>query len=172
MDRGLPIVRSAPRWLVLAVASVGGVGYARHAPGTWGSAVGALFYAAVLLPMPTQWQALAICLIIFAAWAFCDEAERRTGQHDPGWIVLDEFAAMPLVFIGIDSVAQPLRLPVLLFAGFALFRFFDVLKPLGIRRLQALPGGLGVLVDDLAAGLAACASLHLLMAIARIATSY
>jgi phosphatidylglycerophosphatase A len=45
-------------------------------------------------------------------------------------------------------------------AGFALFRFFDIVKPLGIKRLQHLPGGWGVVVDDVVAALAACATLH------------
>jgi phosphatidylglycerophosphatase A len=88
--------------------------------------------------------------------------------RDPGCIVLDEFAAMPLVFLGTDGLVTPERLPVLLFAGFALFRFFDILKPLGIRRLQDLPGGLGVLVDDLAAALAACGTLHALIWAAKV----
>ncbi len=168
MNEGLPLLRRAPRWLVLGAATVGGAGYLRYAPGTLGSAIGALFHGFVLLPLATVPQGAAIVVIIFLAWLFCDEAERRLGVRDPGCIVLDEFAAMPLVFLGTDGLVTPERLPVLLFAGFALFRFFDILKPLGIRRLQDLPGGLGVLVDDLAAALAACGTLHALIWAAKV----
>ena len=81
-------------------------------------------------------------------------------------IVLDEFVAVPLVFFGMGGpeglIYQHGGWPVLL-GGFALFRFFDVLKPLGISRLQNLSGGLGCVADDLAAGLASCVVLHLLL---------
>ena len=71
-----------------------------------------------------------------------------------------------MVFIGMGGhnglIAQHGSWPVLL-GGFALFRVFDILKPFGISKLQDLPGGLGCAVDDLAAGLAACVSLHLIL---------
>lgn len=168
MTGGLPLMARLPQWLVYGAATVGGTGYMGRAPGTNGSLVGTVFAAFVVLPLPAPWQAAVIVPLILLAWLFCDEAERRMGVRDPGCIVLDEFAAMPLVFLGINSALDPVRLFVVLLAGFALFRFFDILKPLGIRKLQVLPGGLGVLVDDLAAGLAACASLHLLIWLARM----
>ncbi|MCX6943233.1 MAG: phosphatidylglycerophosphatase A, partial [Opitutales bacterium] len=73
---------------------------------------------------------------------------------------LDEVVAMPLCFLGWPALAGSLPVWAVLLAGFALFRFYDILKPLGIRRLQDLPGGWGVVVDDLAAALASCATLH------------
>ena len=72
---------------------------------------------------------------------------------------MDEFVAQPLVFMGIQW-GSPVHLfdtrtLLVLACGFALFRFFDILKPLGIGRLQSIPGGTGVVADDLAAALAA-----------------
>ena len=73
---------------------------------------------------------------------------------------------MPLVFFGMGGsaglVGEHGGWPVLL-AGFILFRIFDILKPFGIARLQNLPGGIGCVVDDLAAALAACCCLHLVL---------
>jgi len=69
---------------------------------------------------------------------------------------------MPLCFLGWQWLPPDLPWLVLLLAGFGLFRFFDILKPLGINKLQSLPGGWGVVLDDVAAALASCASLHLL----------
>jgi phosphatidylglycerophosphatase A len=67
---------------------------------------------------------------------------------------------MPLCFFEwrwLTDLASPL---VILLVGFAVFRCFDILKPLGIRKLQDLPGGWGVVLDDVAAALATCATLH------------
>jgi phosphatidylglycerophosphatase A len=79
-------------------------------------------------------------------WASGRE-EDRLGTKDPGAIVIDEVAGMLLACCG-----NPRSWPWVL-GLFLAFRFFDVVKPLGINRLQALPGGLGVVADDLLAGL-------------------
>jgi phosphatidylglycerophosphatase A len=96
----------------------------------------------------------------YVAVAVCGEAEIRLGKSDPGEVILDEFVAMPLCFLGAPRLLQIAPAWEVLLAGFAVFRFFDIAKPLGIRRLQSLPGGWGVVVDDLAAALATCATMH------------
>jgi phosphatidylglycerophosphatase A len=105
-------------------------------------------------------------LFTYLAIAICDAAERRLQMCDPGMIILDEFIAVPLVFLGMGGhdglIAQNGGWPVLL-AGFVLFRIFDIAKPFGISRLQSYPGGIGCVVDDLAAALASCITLHLLL---------
>jgi phosphatidylglycerophosphatase A len=149
---------------VLALARVGPCGRARHAPGTWGSVAGTLSFAllvALLRPLHT-WEILLVTAAGFPlAVAICGEAEVRLGKRDPGEVVLDEFLVIPLCFLGWERLAGPPDWALLL-AGFALFRLFDISKPLGIARLQDLPGGWGVVVDDVAAALAACVALHLL----------
>ena len=100
----------------------------------------------------------------YVAVAFCGEAEFRLGRKDPGEVILDEFVAMPLCFLGFPRLElgspRAWMTAALLGGGFALFRLFDIAKPLGIRRLQDLPGGWGVVLDDTAAALASCAVLH------------
>ncbi len=158
-----------PRWprifstrFVVTVATLGPLGARLPAPGTWGSLAGLLYFA--LLFRDARWEVIFAwsVLLSYAAVAFCGDAARRLGKQDPGEVILDEFAVMPLVFLGWRA-GYAAHLPdwAALLAGFALFRFYDILKPLGIARLQRWPGGWGIVADDFAAALAAGATLHL-----------
>ena len=159
--------RHLPRPLTLGLATLGPIGMRLPAPGTWGSLAG-LFIHLVLVRLGGPWASLAFAVLgSAAAIGLCGEAEVILGRTDPGQVILDEVVAMPLCFVGFAAGAgtgpgawgHPWALPL---AGFALFRLFDIAKPLGIGRLQALPSGWGVVVDDLAAALAACLVLHLI----------
>lgn len=152
--------RILPNWLVTGAATLGPLGRLLPAPGTWGSLAGLLYFVMFL-----QRASIGAILIVSAVTAYlavglCGEAEVRLRKRDPGAIVLDEVVAIPLCFLGWKAL--PLAMPTwaVWLAGFALFRLFDVLKPFGIARLQYLRGGWGVVADDLAAALAACATLH------------
>jgi phosphatidylglycerophosphatase A len=90
--------------------------------------------------------AFFVAVTLIGTWA-ADQAERTLGRKDPGVIVIDEVAGMTL-----SVLVLPLTVPVLAIA-FVLFRVFDVVKPAPARQAQALPGGIGVMVDDLVAGL-------------------
>jgi phosphatidylglycerophosphatase A len=156
-----------PRWpsllpsgLVLACATLGPLGRRMPAPGTWGSLAG-LLATAVFLPRAGAGLVLVVSgVAALIAVGLCGEAERRLGRSDPGEVILDEFVVMPLCLLGWRGLAGSPPFWVAALAGFALFRFFDILKPLGIARLQELPGGWGVVADDAAAALVACATLH------------
>jgi phosphatidylglycerophosphatase A len=128
------------RW----IATVGGLGYAPVAPGTVASLPVAL---AVWWFRPSDLALLEVtaAVSVVGIWAAGRE-EARVGTKDPGSIVIDEVAGMLIACLG-----QPRTLPWVL-GLFLAFRVFDVVKPLGIDRLQALPGGFGVVVDDLLAG--------------------
>ncbi|MBL9215552.1 MAG: phosphatidylglycerophosphatase A [Opitutaceae bacterium] len=155
-------LRWMPTKVVLAVATLGPLGRRLPAPGTWGSLAG-LLYALVFFRRLGWEETLAWTLIASGvAVAFTGEAARRLGKSDPGEIVLDEFIVMPLVFLG-GRAGHFAALPdwAMLLGGFALFRLFDILKPIGIARLQRWPGGWGIVADDFAAALAACGGLHL-----------
>ena len=129
-----------------------GVGRLPWAPGTWASAAALpLFW----MLMDRPWvHAGALILLMAVGIPACTVAEKLEGERDPNSVVLDEVVGMgtALLFLPKD--------PSLVVMAFILFRLFDIWKPWPIRRLQDLPGGWGIMVDDVLAGLYACAWLH------------
>ena len=126
--------------LGLCVATVGGVGYAPVAPGTFGSAAGLLVWW--LLPASPAVQAIAIVVIFIAGSWGGNIAERHFGRTDPGQVVIDEVMGM-LITLFLNPVGWKGAL-----AAFLLFRIFDVIKPYPANRLEQLHGGIGVMADD------------------------
>jgi len=154
--------RFLPTRLVVNVATLGPIGRELKAPGTWGSLAGLLYFLLFFFDLNPVAYTLLVLITCYLAVAFCGEAEFRLARKDPGMVILDEFVAMPLCFIAWRALLPVAPKWAIFLAGFALFRLFDILKPLGIRKLQDLPNGWGVVIDDLAAALATCATLHLI----------
>ncbi len=131
--------------LALALSTVFGVGYVGFAPGTFGSAAGLVLWW--LLPASTPIHlAVIVGLFVIGSWAG-NVAERHFGKTDPGQVVLDEVIGM-LVTLLLNPVGWGGAL-----AGFLLFRAADIVKPYPANRLEALHGGLGVMADDVMAGI-------------------
>ena len=129
------------------VATVFGLGYAPIAPGTFGSLPGLAFGWSLWKVGGTPLVAAGlIFVVIVGVWA-ADRAEDRFGNRDPGPIVVDEVAGQMLTLLSIMPTAR------VMLAGFLLFRLLDILKPYPANRLEALPGGAGIMADDLAAGI-------------------
>ena len=124
-----------------------GTGLSPVAPGTVGSLVGVLFaWLTIDLGLPLQ-LAVAAAISLSGIW-ICGESARRIGVHDHGGIVWDEIAGMYITLL----VAPPTITAWIL--GFVLFRAFDIAKPWPIRDLDhRLGGGVGIMLDDLAAAL-------------------
>ena len=137
--------RTAVNRVALLIATVAGVGYAPVAPGTVASALTVVLLA-LLSPSPAARLVFLLVVIVVGTWAAHD-AERSLGEKDPGAIVIDEVAGMAL------SVLTPPLTPLVVLAGFLLFRVFDIVKPYPANALQRLRGGVGVMIDDLVAGL-------------------
>jgi len=158
-------VNRLPAWMIVNVSTLGPIGRLGRAPGTNGSAMGMIYFFLVYPHAPPLVAAALLLASVYLAVAFCDAAEIRLGQSDPGYMILDEFVAMPFCFLGVFPEARahgwPWWFPALF--GFVLFRYLDIRKPFGIYSLQKLPGGLGVVADDLAAALATCVLLHLIV---------
>ena len=133
--------------VALLVATAFGAGYAPIAPGTAGSAVALVILWLVPFSRPAL-VAFFVVVTVVGTWA-AHVAEVSLGEKDPGAIVIDEVAGMTLSVI---LLPLPFGLPALV-VGFVLFRIFDVVKPFPAGRAQALPGGPGVMVDDLIAAL-------------------
>ncbi len=143
----------------LTIATLFGFGLLPGAPGTWGS------LASIILLYPIALQYGNIGLVTAVAvgsfltiWA-ADVCENRWGK-DPSQMVIDEFAGQALVFLFIPFQGSLTQDWGYLFAGFILFRIFDIAKPLGIKQLQHFPSGFGILLDDLLAGFYALICLH------------
>lgn len=131
-----------------AIATALGAGYSPIAPGTCGTAV-TVPLAYVLAPVPLWHYALVVLgLTAIAIWA-AGRADQAWGTHDSGRIVIDEVVGYLATVALVDRGHW-----VPLVAGFVVFRFFDIAKPPPIRWLdQNLPGGFGVVLDDIAAGI-------------------
>ena len=155
-------VKLLPDSVVVGLATLGPVGNWKPAPGTWGSLAGIVWFAVAFWNLNYLGTLLFTFLSLYIAVQICWEAEVRLQLRDPGKIVLDEFVAIPICFVGLQTLLHSGIGWLVLLAGFLLFRLFDVLKPFGIKKLQDFPGGVGVVIDDVAAAFATCVSLFLL----------
>ena len=148
--------------LAVFLATAGGAGYVPVAPGTAGSAVGVLLYLLTWKWTLTGQLALLLVISVLGVWA-SHQAARHFGREDPGPVVIDEVAGqlLTLIFAGGS--------PATLVLGFLLFRALDIVKPWPARRFEDLPGGLGIMADDLMAGFYGRA---ILMAVASLAPAW
>ena len=135
------------------VATCGGAGYFPIAPGTAGSLVGlALVVVAALLPFG-RWEYSAVlggatgAIFALGVWA-AGQAEKFFGRVDPGQVVIDEVVGQMTTFL-----IRPDGGWRWLVAGFILFRIFDIIKPFPARQAERAPGGWGIMLDDVVAGL-------------------
>jgi phosphatidylglycerophosphatase A len=161
-----PSRQTAPR-LAWWIATGFGSGYLKPAPGTWGSLAGLGVWLLLVMGLRATGRAWAPWLLFLAPlvitaigiWA-ADGVVKATGEKDPSYIVVDEwagiwFALTPLLFT-VTLQPQPWLLwAARLVAPFLLFRLFDIWKPGLVNTAQGLPGGLGVVMDDVLAGLLA-----------------
>lgn len=135
-----------------------GAGYSPFAPGTAGTLVGlALFWP--MRAWPFAWQAVA-CVALFAlGTAAAARVAKVVGREDPGIVVVDEIVGMWVTLLLVPLSVWSAS------AGFFLFRAMDVWKPYPARDLEALHGGVGIMADDVAAGLYANVLLHLALVV-------
>lgn len=142
-------------------------GFLPNAPGTWGSffALFPIYFIGVYSPWFGMALFTALCSYI-TVWV-AEECERVWGG-DPSPLVMDEFAGQAMTFIAIPFAGVLTYDLLLLAGGFVFFRFFDIQKPMGVNKLQDLPGGWGILVDDLLAGFYAFISLYTIIYIFKI----
>lgn len=155
-----------PKDLVVSCAQLGNVGKVGVMPGTFGSVFGFLLYVFLFNYLSPFYYLSFLLLLSYLSMGICDAAERHLMQKDPRSIVLDEFVAVPFIFIGMNGAeglaSQYGGWPIYLL-GFILFRIIDILKPFGIRAIEKLDGGIACVLDDIVAALAACIILHLIL---------
>lgn len=146
------------RQIILWLATFGPIGRKLPAPGTFGTLIGILLYGSLIFFCgfhPWIVAAWFVPLYILGI-PLCTAAEVILEETDPSEIIWDEFSVVPFVFLLVPQELKESNLTELIIwltLGCMLFRFFDIYKPLGIKYLQNLPRGLGVMSDDLAAAI-------------------
>jgi phosphatidylglycerophosphatase A len=150
----------APRWALL-VATLLGIGYLRPGPGTWGSVATVLLSWALSWWVPAGWQPwtaiLLAALAVLAGIPAATRVARASGQKDPQFVVIDEVAGQLVTLIAAPAAWKSLLL------GFILFRGLDIVKPPPVRQLERLPEGLGIVLDDVAAGFYGLAAMQVVL---------
>ena len=139
--------------LAYIFATVFGVGFFPVAPGTAATVAGIGLVA--LLGSNTALYISIIMGLLVLGVPVCTYLEKQIGRADPGILVIDEVVGVMIALIGL-----PLSWPVAI-VGFFLFRAFDMFKIYPINRLESLPGGFGIMMDDVMAGLYTNIVLHL-----------
>ena len=151
-EGGTPAPPAQTSW-AWRIGTVFGIGRLKPGPGTWASLVAAaIWYIGLDATHLTGWGASLVTLagavvVTLSGIRASTIVERESGRTDPGFVVIDEVAGqwvtLALTPAGIGHAL----------AGFALFRFFDIVKPWPVRRFERLPGGQGIMLDDVAAGI-------------------
>ena len=145
-------------WLL---ATFFGAGKLRPGPGTWGSLAALGLWRAAAPLMPPAWRAPAAVIAAAAALAAgipaATRVARESGDADPSYVVIDEVCGQWIALAG-----APLTWKSQI-AAFVLFRAFDILKPPPLRKLERIPGGAGVMLDDVGAGVYALLLMQLLL---------
>lgn len=151
---------AAPLWATL-IATFFGAGRLKPGPGTWGSLATLAVWAVLAHFLPHSWLIPANIALALLAVAIGIPAATRVARaarlKDPQFVVIDETAGQLITLIG-----APLTWKSFL-AGFILFRAFDIVKPPPVRQLERLPEGIGIVVDDVGAGLYGLIVMHLLL---------
>lgn len=144
--------------VVEIIASCFYVGYIPGAPGTYGS----LFALFFISQFSILTQNYSIIFFIIIGLIFSTLMERQTGKEDDQRIVIDEFVGMLITFYYVTPNLLYLAI------GFILFRLYDIYKPYPIMKIQNLPSGLGIMLDDILAGVYARIVLHIFIVIFQI----
>jgi len=147
------VAKSRFSWLI---ATFFGIGHLQPGSGTWASAVTVLlWWGGARWIQPVWLLAVTVAVIALIGIPPSTTVARESGVKDPGFVVIDEVAGQMIALIG-----APVNWKYLL-AGFILFRSFDIVKPFPLRRLERLPGGTGIMMDDVGAGLYALVLLQI-----------
>ena len=144
------------------LATGGGVGLSGVAPGTLGALQGIPLAWVINHFFGWPWQIAIVVVLNLIGVPICTAAAKRIGRKDPGAVIWDEIATVPITFLFIPAALM--NSPLILAAGFGLHRLFDISKFPPANRLEKLEGGLGIMADDWAAGIWSCVALHAIIA--------
>jgi len=131
------------------------VGLIPVGPGTFGTLAAIPLFYALSFTSLYLYLTITVLIVLISVWA-STVAEEIFNKTDPGQVVADEVSGFLVTMILVPPTISNI------FLGFLLFRFFDITKPYPVRKFEKLPGGWGIVIDDVAAGVYACITLHIL----------
>ena len=153
----MPIHLGLKSYATLAFCRLGVAGLSPVMPGTCGTLLAVLIAPVLYFPLPFVGRLIELALLFWLGSVAATSAEKILGKTDPGEVVIDELVGVSLVLL---PFADPNWKQI--GAAFVLFRFFDIVKPWPVRASERwLPGGYGVMIDDVVAGLMAMACMAL-----------
>jgi phosphatidylglycerophosphatase A len=141
------------RWLTSCL----GLGFGPVAPGTWGSLPPVVLYLFLAwLGTGTMATTIAMAVLVIVGSVVCvvwsPVAIAACGKKDPGEVVADELAGQAIALLAVPPLTDPRHILIVAATAFMAFRVLDIVKLWPCRRLERLPAGWGILLDDLAAG--------------------
>ena len=137
------------------LAEVYPIGRVKYAPGTLASLVALIFGYYILIIFKINFFLLFIFIFMIFSYLLCEAHIKIYNKKDPNEVVIDEFGGQFLAILGIVDSTNVNHIITSLLLSFFLFRFFDITKIGPIKKFEKLPGGIGIIADDLVAGLCA-----------------
>ena len=137
------------------LAEVYPIGSFKYAPGTLASLVALVFGYYILIILKINFYLLFVFIFVILSYFLCEAHIRLHNKKDPKEVVVDEFAGQFVALLGIIDTSNVSYIFTSLLLSFLLFRFFDITKIGLIKKFEKLPGGIGIISDDLVAGLCA-----------------
>ncbi|MDC3116356.1 phosphatidylglycerophosphatase A [Alphaproteobacteria bacterium] len=137
------------------LAEVYAIGHFKYAPGTWASLIALVFGYYILITLKIKIFLLFVFIFVITSYLVCEAHIKLHNKKDPKEVVVDEFGGQFVALLGIIDSSNIIYTLSSLLLSFLLFRFFDITKIGPIKKFEELPGGIGIIADDLVAGLCA-----------------
>ena len=137
------------------IAEVYPIGRIKYAPGTFASLVALVLGYYILISINIKYYLLFVFVFVISSYVFCQIHIKVFNKKDPKEVVVDEFAGQFIALLRIIDSNNIYYISISLLLSFLLFRFFDITKIGPIKRFEKFPGGIGIMSDDLIAGLCA-----------------
>ena len=137
------------------IAEVYPIGRIKYAPGTFASLIALALGYNILTSINIKFYLLFVFVFVISSYVLCEIHIKVFNKKDPKEVVVDEFAGQFIALLGITDSNNIYYILISLLLSFLLFRFFDITKIGPIKRFEKFPGGIGIMSDDLVAGLCA-----------------
>ena len=129
------------------------IGHSKYAPGTMGSLIGVLVGCFLILNLDIKFYLIFLLIFIIVSYLLCEAHLKFYNKKDPKEVVVDEISGQFIAILGCVQSDNSTYMFLSLLLSFVLFRFFDITKIGPIKRFENLPNGIGIMADDIAAGL-------------------